>query len=159
MSRSRIAAAVLCVSLGSAGAVRADVREDQKTKFQLAGVIGKMVNMFGGKGAREGVDSTVAVKGDRKSTITGDTGQIVDLAEEKIYDLDLKKKTYRVTTFAEFRRQMEEAQEAGRRRGAQGRSRAEGQPARKRRRRASRQAAEARSRSTSTSRTPARPRR
>ncbi len=29
--------------------------------------------------------------------------------EEKIYDLDLKKKTYKVMTFAELRRQMEEA--------------------------------------------------
>jgi hypothetical protein len=109
MSRSRIAAAVLCVTLGATVAVRADVREDQKTKFQLAGAIGKLVNMFGGRGAREGVDSTVAVKGNRKSTITGDNGQIVDLTEEKIYDLDLKRKTYTVVTFAEFRRRMEEA--------------------------------------------------
>src|SRR5579872_1003855 len=37
------------------------------------------------------------------------TGQIIDLGEEKIYDLDLKKKTYRVTTFDELRRRMEEA--------------------------------------------------
>ncbi len=37
------------------------------------------------------------------------TGQIIDLAEEKIYDLDIKKKTYKVTTFAELRKQMEEA--------------------------------------------------
>src|SRR3954447_13926352 len=98
MSRSRIAAAaVMCVVLGSIGVVRADVREDQKTKFQLAGVLGKVVNIFGGRGARDGVNSTVAVKGNRKSTITGDTGQIVDLDEEKIYDLDLKRKTYRAT--------------------------------------------------------------
>jgi hypothetical protein len=32
------------------------------------------------------------------------------LREEKIYDLDLKKKSYTVTTFAEIRRRMEEAQ-------------------------------------------------
>ena len=37
------------------------------------------------------------------------TGQIIDLTEEKIYDLDIKKKTYTVTTFAELRKQMEEA--------------------------------------------------
>src|SRR5258706_9412451 len=30
-------------------------------------------------------------------------------SEEKVYDLDLKKKSYKVTTFAELRRQMEEA--------------------------------------------------
>ena len=69
-----------------------------------------MVNMFGGKGAREGVTSTVAVKGNRKATMSDTTGQIIDLAEEKIYDLDIKKKTYKVTTFAELRKQMEEAQ-------------------------------------------------
>jgi len=67
------------------------------------------VNFFGGKAAREGVTSTVAVKGNRKATTTDQTGQIIDLAEEKIYDLDLKKKSYKVTTFAELRRQMEEA--------------------------------------------------
>ena len=94
--------------------------------------------------------STVAVKGDRKATINDTTGQIVDLAEEKIYDLDLKKKSYKVTTFAELRRRMEEAQkkaeedarkEAGAR---EGRSRA-----------AARSRTRSRWRSTSTSRTPA----
>ncbi len=89
--------------------LRADVRSDQKTKFQLAGALGKVVNFFGGKAAREGVTSTVAVKGNRKMTMTDTTGQIVDLSEEKIYDLDIKKKSYTVTTFADVRRQMEEA--------------------------------------------------
>jgi hypothetical protein len=78
-------------------------------KFQLGGAIGKIVNMFGGKGAREGVTTTVAVKGNRKATMSDTTGQIIDLSEEKVYDLDIKKKTYKVTTFAELRRQMEQA--------------------------------------------------
>lgn len=110
MTRSRIAIA-LAASLAflSAQSIHADVRSEQKTKFQLAGMLGKMVNFFGGKAAREGVTSTVAVKGDRKVTTTDQTGQIIDLAEEKIYDLDLKRKTYKVTTFADVRRQMEEA--------------------------------------------------
>src|SRR5690349_4812795 len=87
----------------------ADVRSDQRVKFQLAGALGKMINMFS-KGAREGVTTVVAVKGNRKATMNGDTnGQIIDLSEEKIYDLDLKKKTYKVTTFAELRKQMEDA--------------------------------------------------
>jgi hypothetical protein len=87
----------------------ADVRSDQRVKFQLGGALGKMVNLFS-KGAREGVTTVVAVKGNRKSTMNGDsTGQIIDLAEEKIYDLDIKKKTYKATTFAEIRKQMEEA--------------------------------------------------
>ena len=94
----------------TSSSLSADVRSDQRVKFQLGGALGKMINMFS-KGAREGVTTTVAVKGNRKATMNGDTsGQIIDLSEEKIYDLDLKKKTYKVTTFAELRRQMEEAQ-------------------------------------------------
>ena len=89
--------------------VSADVRTDQRVRFQLGGAIGKLVNMFGGKGAREGVTSMVAVKGDRKATMSDTTGQIIDLAEEKIYDIDVKKKTYTVTTFAQLRKQMEDA--------------------------------------------------
>ena len=99
---------VIClVALSSS--LAADVRTDQRVKFQLGGMIGKMVNMFGGKGAREGVTSMVAVKGNRKVTMSDTTGQIIDLTEEKIYDLDIKKKTYKVTTFAQIREEMEKA--------------------------------------------------
>lgn len=99
--------AALVVVLSST--LAADIRSDQRVKFQFGGALGKLVNMFS-KGARDGVITTVAVKGNRKASMTGDTGgQIIDLSEEKIYDLDLKKKTYKVTTFAELRRQMEEA--------------------------------------------------
>lgn len=111
MSRSRMAIALAaCLALASTQALRADVRSDHKTKFQLAGALGKVVNFFGGKAARDGVTSTVALKGNRMMTTSGDsTGQIIDLAEEKVYNLDLKKKSYSVVTFAELRRQMEEA--------------------------------------------------
>jgi hypothetical protein len=68
-----------------------------------------VVGLFGGKAAREGVKTSVAVKGNRKATMSDSAGQIVDLGEEKIYDVDLKKKTFKVTTFAEFRQRMEEA--------------------------------------------------
>src|SRR3990170_6890200 len=44
-------------------------------------------------------------------TTTGDnTAQIIDLREEKLYDLDMRRKTYKVTTFDEIRRQMREAE-------------------------------------------------
>ena len=111
MSHSRIALALAaCLAVASTQALRADVRSDQKTKFQLAGALGKVVNFFGGKAARDGVTSTVALKGDRMMTTTGDSGgQIIDLAEEKVYNLDLKKKSYTVVTFAQLRQQMEEA--------------------------------------------------
>jgi hypothetical protein len=110
MNHSRIAVALtICVVVFSAHTIRADVRADEKTRFQLAGVLGKVVNIFGGRAAREGVTSTVAVKGNRKITRNESAGQIIDLAEEKIYDLDLKKKSYKVITFAELRQQMEDA--------------------------------------------------
>jgi hypothetical protein len=108
MRRVTAPVVVLCL-LALTSSVSADVRTDQRVKFQLGGALGKMVNLFS-KGAREGVTTMVAVKGNRKATMNGDsTGQIIDLSEEKIYDLDLKKKTYKVTTFAEIRKQMEEA--------------------------------------------------
>jgi hypothetical protein len=88
----------------------ADVRTEQKAQVQFAGMLGRVVNLFGGKAAREGVTSTVIVKGARKVTSTENTSQIIDLSEEKIYDLDLRRKSYKVTTFAEVRRRLEEAQ-------------------------------------------------
>ena len=110
MKRIRtIAMLVLTGLVLSSYSIRADVRADEKTRVELAGMLGRMMNLFGGKAAREGVTSSVAVKGDRKATLNDTTGQIIDLAEEKVYDLDLKKKSYKVTTFAELRRRMEEA--------------------------------------------------
>jgi len=110
MKRMRVATALtIGVLLASSAALRADVRTDEKSKFSLGGAMGKIVNFFGGKAAKEGITSTVAVKGDRKITFNDATGQIVDLNEEKVYDLDMKKKAYKVTTFAELRRQMQEA--------------------------------------------------
>jgi hypothetical protein len=90
-------------------AVRADVRSEEKSLVKFEGALGRMMSLFGGKAARDGIVSTVAVKGDRKVTMNEATGQIVDLREEKVYNLDLRKKSYTVTTFAEMRRQMEEA--------------------------------------------------
>jgi hypothetical protein len=111
MTRVRtISALTLAALVLSSYSLRADVRTDEKTRVEFAGMLGRMVNLFGGKGARDGTTSTVAVKGDRKATLNDATGQIVDLAEEKVYDLDMKRKTYKVTTFAELRRRIEEAQ-------------------------------------------------
>jgi len=89
--------------------IRADVRADERMRVEFAGAMGRIMSIFGGKAMREGVTSSVAVKGNRKATMNDTTGQIVDLGEEKVYDLDLKKKSYTVTTFAELRRRMEEA--------------------------------------------------
>src|SRR5687767_11923002 len=105
-----IAALALTVALAAAPAW-ADVKKEERNHFSFAGMLGKVVNFFGGKSAREGVVSSVAVSGDRKMTVTGDnTAQIVDLREEKVYDIDMRRKTYKVTTFDDIRRQMREAE-------------------------------------------------
>jgi hypothetical protein len=105
-----IAALAFAVALAAAPA-SADVKKEERNHFSFAGMLGKVVNFFGGKSAREGVVSSVAVSGDRKMTVTGDnTAQIVDLQEEKVYDIDMRRKTYKVTTFEEIRRQMREAE-------------------------------------------------
>lgn len=112
MNSVRIRAGILAaaVVVGGAAFVSADVKSQQKSQVKFEGMLGRMAGMFGGKAAKEGIVSTVAVKGDRKMEITGDTGEIIDLAEEKVYRLDMKDKSYKVVTFAELRRQFEEAQ-------------------------------------------------
>jgi hypothetical protein len=95
----------------TAGPSWAEVKTREKTHVSLGGMMGKVFNIFGGKAAKEGVVSTTAVKNNRKATINESTGQIIDLTEEKVYDLDMKKKTYEVTTFDELRRRMREARE------------------------------------------------
>ena len=95
----------------AAGQAQAEVKTREKSQVKLEGMLGRMAGMFGGKAMKEGVVSSTAVKGNRKATINDVHGQIVDLAEEKVYDLDMQKKTYEVTTFEEIRRRMREAQE------------------------------------------------
>ena len=112
MKRVSIAAAIsMCVLALTGPALLAEVKIREKSQVRFEGMLGRMANMFGGKAAKEGIVSTSAVKGDRKATFTDSTGRIVDLAEEKIYEIDLKKKTYKVTTFEQVRQQMREAQE------------------------------------------------
>ncbi len=112
------AAALLATSLGAVPAA-ADVKSQERTQIKFEGMLGRMFGLFGGKAARDGLVDTVALKGDRMMTTNGETGQIIDLAEEKVYDLDLKKKTYTVTTFDELRQRMREAQERARQQAAQ----------------------------------------
>ena len=95
----------------AAGHAQAEVKTREKSQVKLEGMLGRMAGMFGGKAMKEGVVSSTAVKGNRKATMSDVHGQIIDLVEEKVYDLDIQKKTYQVTTFEEIRRRMREAQE------------------------------------------------
>ena len=102
---------VLPLIVLTAGPAAADVKTRDKSQAKFEGMLGRMMGMFGGKAAKDGVVTSVAVKGDRKAELSDNHGRIVDLKEEKVYELDVKKKSYQVITFEELRRRMREAQE------------------------------------------------
>jgi hypothetical protein len=79
----RVCAAALPLVIVTAGPALADVKTRDRTQAKFEGMLGRMVGMFGGKAAREGVVTTVAVKGDRKAELSDAFGRIVDLEEEK----------------------------------------------------------------------------
>ena len=97
--------------LAPTGVAFADVKSEEKTQMKFEGGLGRMMNMFGGKTMRDGLVSTEAVKGDRKLTMNESTGQLVDLKEEKVYEIDVKDRSYTVMTFAEIRKRLEEARQ------------------------------------------------
>lgn len=110
MTNARTAAAIVAGFVAASAALaRADVKTDEKSQMKFEGAIGKVINLFAGKATRN--ETAVALKGNRKASISGETEEIVDLNEDKVYALDLKKKTYTVTTFDELRRRMEEARQ------------------------------------------------
>ena len=107
----RIALVALPLCTLAAAPAYADVKTRDKSTVKFEGMLGRMFNLFGGKAAKEGIEARTAVNKNRKATMNDSTGSIVDLSEEKVYDLDMKKKTYTVTTFEELRRRMREAEE------------------------------------------------
>jgi hypothetical protein len=83
-----------------ASSAAADVTYEEQTTMS------GMMQMFGmGKPTK----SMTRVSGDFLRTDNGDEATIIDLAGEKILNLDIKKKTYSVMTFAEMKQQMEQA--------------------------------------------------
>ena len=103
----RIALCATTVVVSAAvSSLHADVKTEEKMKFEFGGMLGKVVNLFGGNNETL---SKVALKGSRLSTMSDTSGQIIDLSEEKVYALDVKRKTYRVLTFAQIRQQIDEA--------------------------------------------------
>ena len=109
--RTRVLSALLVALVMAAAPAYADIKKEERNQVSFSGMLGKVANFFGGRATKEGVISTVAVSGDRKMTMTGDTtGQIVDLREERIYELDLRRKTYTVMTFEQLRQRLREAE-------------------------------------------------
>jgi hypothetical protein len=67
----------------------------------------KVVGVFS-KQAREPVQSTVAVKGDKMVHRTQQQATVIDLAAQTVTTIDMQKKTYTVMTFEEYRQMMEQ---------------------------------------------------
>ena len=110
MRRSWIGLVTVGLVLALSAGLGADVKSKQKTQVKFEGMLGRMMGMFGGKAAKEGVISTVAIAGDREMTVTDQTGELIDLAAEKVFQIDFKGKSYKVRTFAELRKEWEDAQ-------------------------------------------------
>jgi len=112
MTRKTLAGILGTAALILAVAVHADVKTTEKIQIKFGGgFLGAMMNRAAGDAAKEGVTQTVAVKGNRLSAVGDATGQIIDLGEQKVYDLDVKKKEYKATTFEELRRRAQEAKD------------------------------------------------
>jgi hypothetical protein len=109
MRRSLVTGLTLCLVAALAVGLGADMKSKQKTQVKFEGMLGKMMGMFGGKAMKEGLVGTVAISGDRMMTINDQTGELVDLAQEKVYAIDFKGKSYKVKTFAEIRKEWEDA--------------------------------------------------
>jgi hypothetical protein len=101
----------LALLIAAASNVKAEIKTEEKSQVKFEGMMGRMMGLLGGKAAKEGTISTVAVKSNRKMTTNEYTGEIIDLDEQRVYNLDMRKKSYEVMTFEEMRRRMQEAQE------------------------------------------------
>jgi hypothetical protein len=88
----------------------ADFSYEESTKVtggMMAGVM-KFAGAFS-KQAREPIQSTVAVKGNRMYHGNTDRASVIDLDNETITEINYQKKTYSVMTFAEMKQAMEDA--------------------------------------------------
>ena len=107
--RSAVLTAAACTL--AAGVCLADATVEHKVQMHFGGALGGVINVFGGKATHEGASSTTYLKGNRKATAQESTAEIVDLDEEKIYHVDFGRKSYKVVTFDELRKQFEEQKE------------------------------------------------
>ena len=101
---------VFVATCASASLLRADFTYEQTTKM-TGGAMAQMMRVAGAfsRQLREPVKNTVIVKGNRMVTLSADSAHIIDLDKETITDVDFKKKTYSVLTFAQMAEAMKQA--------------------------------------------------
>ena len=90
MRRITTALALAAVAGLLAPVIFADVKTTQKTTFKLEGMMGRFLNS-----PKEGIISTIAVKGNRMARMNDATGEIVDLSQEKVYQIDVQEEAVR----------------------------------------------------------------
>jgi hypothetical protein len=100
---------ILLVSALLAAPALADATVQQKTQLHFGGALGSVINVFGRKATHEGIVTDVTIHKNRKLNRSGDTGEIVDLDQQKVYYVDYEERTYTVKTFAELRKEYEDA--------------------------------------------------
>ncbi len=107
MNLRNITVYLVLLLVGSAAS--ADSTMDQLVKLRFSGSA-KIINVFGGKAAKDGLEMRTAVSGDRKATITGNDVEVIDLGEQMIWRYAVnrkgKAKKCRATTFDEYREQL-----------------------------------------------------
>src|SRR5262244_298874 len=99
--------AVLGLAVVSAGPVLADFSYQQTAKITggaMAGML-KVAGVFS-KQAREPIQTTISVKGDRMVDRATTHATIIDLKAGTITSIDLQKKTYTVMTFEQMKQMM-----------------------------------------------------
>ena len=85
----------------------------QETSTITGGMVASMMKMAGvfSKQAREPIQSTISVKGDRMIHRSQNRASIIDLAAQTITTIDTQKKTYSVMTFEQMKQNLEQMQQ------------------------------------------------
>ncbi|MEO5925982.1 MAG: hypothetical protein ABIR70_19335 [Bryobacteraceae bacterium] len=102
--------AIIATLATASATLRADFTYQDSA--QMTGGIAYNALKLGGpltRAAREPQLSTVSVKGDRMVTTRKDSATVIDLEKETITEINLAKKQYSVTTFAQMKAAMEKA--------------------------------------------------
>ena len=84
-----------------------------ETSTITGGMVASMMKVAGvfSKQAREPIQSTISVKGDRMVHRSQTHASVIDLASQTITSIDLQKKTYSVMTFDEMKQALENMQQ------------------------------------------------
>jgi hypothetical protein len=96
----------------AAGTLLADFTY-QETSTVTGGAIAAMLKVAGvfSKSAREPIQATVSVKGDRMLHRSKTHASVIDLSTQTITSIDFQKKTYSVMTFDEMKQALEQMQQ------------------------------------------------